>query len=503
VNHLKPNGRAGIIVPEGVIFQSGKAYRQLRKELVEGGLYAVVSLPSGVFSPYSGVKTSILLINNEVANKRDDILFVKIAADGYDLGAAKRQIDKNDLPQAKSLIDSWAISGVVDSDLAFAISKSQISKNAGYGLSGDRYIDRPDRTTAFFEYVKLEDVVEYEQPTKYLVATENYDSSYPTPVLTAGKSFVLGYTDEIDGIYDGPLPVIIFDDFTTASRLVNFRFKVKSSAMKFLHVDRSKALPAFVYYMMQHIDFPFTEHKRYWISEYSKFEIPLPPLEVQLQIVAELDGYAAIIDGAKKIVENWKPRIDVDSDWPMFRLGEICDVRDGTHDSPKFLEKGIPFITSKNLRKGQVDFSDAKFISKEDHEKFSKRSSVEDGDILLGLIGTIGNPVMVSKNRDFSIKNVGLIKNIQDGKVNNEYIRYLLDSPYADRNLYSQKQGATQKFISLGQLRGFVVPLPPIDVQIALVEGIRKELSSVEQAGSLMDVYAAKISEAISSLWRK
>ena len=113
MNHLRPKGRAGIIVPEGIIFQSGTAHKQLRKNLVEDGLYAVVSLPSGVFQPYSGVKTSILLFNNELAKRNTEILFVKIENDGFDLGATKRPINKNDLPQALKIIQKWQSSSSV------------------------------------------------------------------------------------------------------------------------------------------------------------------------------------------------------------------------------------------------------------------------------------------------------------------------------------------------------------------------------------------------------
>ena len=100
--HLRPNGRAGIIVPEGIIFQSGTAYKQLRKHLVEDGLFAVVSLPSGVFNPYSGVKTSILFLDNQLAKQSDSILFIKIDNDGYGLGAQRREIDNSDLPIANA-----------------------------------------------------------------------------------------------------------------------------------------------------------------------------------------------------------------------------------------------------------------------------------------------------------------------------------------------------------------------------------------------------------------
>ena len=105
------------------------------------------------------------------------------------------------------------------------------------------------------------------------------------------------------------------------------------------------------------------------------------------------------------------------SNWKTVKLGDICDVRDGTHESPKYLPKGIPFITSKHLKNNRIDFSNVKFISIEDHKSFSKRSKVDDGDILFGMIGTIGNPVVVDKDREFSIKNVALFK--QNNKIIN------------------------------------------------------------------------------------
>jgi len=107
LEHLRPNGRAGIIVPEGIIFKSATAYKALRKLLIEDGLLAVVSLPAGVFNPYAGVKTSILLFDNGLAKKTKNILFLKIQNDGYDLGAQRRKIDKNDLPQALEIIKEY------------------------------------------------------------------------------------------------------------------------------------------------------------------------------------------------------------------------------------------------------------------------------------------------------------------------------------------------------------------------------------------------------------
>ena len=130
---------------------------------------------------------------------------------------------------------------------------------------------------------RLEDIVEYEQPTQYIVASTNYSNEYETPVLTAGKSFILGYTEETNGIYD-KLPAIIFDDFTTDSRLIDFPFKVKSSAMKILQVNKAININ-YVAYFMSVTRLVGDTHKRYWISEYSKLQIPIPPINEQNRIV--------------------------------------------------------------------------------------------------------------------------------------------------------------------------------------------------------------------------
>lgn len=143
---------------------------------------------------------------------------------------------------------------------------------------------------------------------------------------------------------------------------------------------------------------------------------------------------------------------------------ECMDVRDGTHDSPKFIEKGIPLVTSKNLINGKIDFSTCAYISEEDHAAISKRSKVDNGDILYAMIGTIGNPVIVNKYRDFSIKNVALFK-FNNSNVYNRYIYHFLNSEIAKKQLAKLSRGGTQKFVSLGNLRKLKIPLPQLSEQ--------------------------------------
>lgn len=144
-------------------------------------------------------------------------------------------------------------------------------------------------------FIKLGECLDYEQPSKYIVHSQDYINT-GIPVLTAGQSFVLGYTNEEDGIYeaDDTKPVIIFDDFTTSFHWVNFNFKVKSSAMKMLRPKRNDLSFRFIYYAMKCIKYETSEHSRQWISKYSNIEIPFPPLAIQEEIVRILDNFTTL-----------------------------------------------------------------------------------------------------------------------------------------------------------------------------------------------------------------
>lgn len=292
IDHLTISGKAGVIVPDGVVFNSSNPHKKIRQMLVEDtGLWCVVSLPSGIFNPYTGVKTSILFFDKELKNTNNEILFIKVLNDGYDLGATKKKIEENDLPKVLNIIKKWKHNEKVVDKLSLYVKKQKIIDNKGYYLTSDRYSIEDDFSKVKWPMVELEQILDYEQPTKYIVNSTNYSDKYPIPVLTAGKTFILGYTNENNGIFDEDLPVIIFDDFTTAIKYVDFKFKVKSSAMKILHVKKQIANPEYVFNTMGKINFKPGEHKRHWISQYSKFKIPLPPLEVQIKIISEIKKY--------------------------------------------------------------------------------------------------------------------------------------------------------------------------------------------------------------------
>ena len=187
------------------------------------------------------------------------------------------------------------------------------------------------------EYVKLEELVDYIQPAKYIVKNTNYDIKYDVPVLTAGQTFILGYTNEKDGIYyaSADNPVIIFDDFTTSNHWVDFNFKVKSSAMKIL-ISKTDNLFKYIYYCISNIDYVPKEHSRQWIQVYSQFPIPLPPLKVQEEIVRILDKFGELeaeleaeLETRKSQYEFWRGNLLFNPNYPVYKMEDICIINQG------------------------------------------------------------------------------------------------------------------------------------------------------------------------------
>lgn len=178
------------------------------------------------------------------------------------------------------------------------------------------------------------------------------------------------------------------------------------------------------------------------------------------------------------MMENKLPK-----DWQIVISSEIMDIRDGTHDTPKYVnENGIPLITSKNLKGNEIDFNKVSYISNEDHFEISKRSKVESGDILFAMIGTIGNPAIIKGDANFSIKNVGLFKKNESVILPHFFVNFLRSS-FFEKQLNEKKllKGTTQRFIPLGNLRKIEIPLPPLETQQAIVSKIEELFSELDK----------------------
>ena len=208
-----------------------------------------------------------------------------------------------------------------------------------------------------------------------------------------------------------------------------------------------------------------------------KVDVPVPPKNEQKEIANLLDKLNNVVILRQKelrkldnlvkarFVELFGDTVLNPFGWEKELLGTICDVRDGTHDSPQYFNIGFPLVTSKNVTGGIIDLTDCSLICEKDYNKINERSKVDIGDIIMPMIGTVGKPVIVDIEPNFAIKNVSLIKFKSDSKVLNIYIRALLQSDYFDDAVLSKVRGGTQKFISLGDIRKLEILVPPLELQ--------------------------------------
>jgi len=525
INHLRPKGRAGIIVPEGIIFQSSNAYKQLRKSLIEDGLYAVVSLPSGVFAPYAGVKTSILLFNNELAKLSKEILFVKVENDGYDLGATKRPINKNDLPQAlqelrayEALVETGKATTTfterikrenapdtlaIHHDKFILAKKSHVAESGDYNLSGDRYKPSKLLENTVWPMVELGDLCEISTGKKD-VNQGNPNGKYPFFTCAREHTYIDTYSFDTEALLiagNGDVGAVKhykgkFDAYQRTYVLKNF----KDVNVRYLFQVLNGSLKEKMQLQKLGNTMPYIK-----LGMLQDFKVPLPPLEVQEQIVKELDGYAAIINGAKQIATNWKPKIDIDPEWEKVKLGEVCEIGDGNHSSnyPKSAEMvqvGVPFIRGTNLVDGKIDPKDMKFISKEKHAQL-KKGHLKTNDVLFTNRGEIGKVAIVDQSFDGANLNSQIAWLRSKQNLLPIYLISILMSDYTQNQLSSLKQGATLQQFTIKQLSAFEIPLPPLEIQMEIVEKIESERELVDASKKLIKIYEDKTKSALEKLY--
>ena len=505
INHLKPKGRAGIVVPEGINFQAGNAYKALRKNLVENGLYAVVSLPGGVFQPYSGVKTSILFFDNELAKNKSDIAFVKISADGFELGSSKRAIPQNDLPIALELLQSWTLNNNLENSILTLVNKDDIAAKGDYNLSGERYKAGNDYSSAVWPMVTLGSLCKIETGKRdanhgnpdgeYHFFTCAKDHSYidtfafdTEALLIAGNGDV-GAIKYFKGKFDAYQRTYVLSDF-------------KEVSAKYLYHVLSLNLKKDLDLLKQGNTMPYI--KMGMLAEYL---LPLPPLEEQERIVTELDGYAAIISGAKQIVDNWKPRIDIDPEWPIVELGSCCQFINGdrSENYPTIRTQdisGIPFINAGNLAEGSISLDGADFITEQQFAKISA-GKIEINDVLFCLRGSLGKMALNTNISRGAIASSLIILRAIKQKIEPKFLYTLLASSVGQTQITGFQTGAAQPNLAAGNLKKFQVPLPSIKLQQELVKEMDAELNNLESVKSLIESYERRTQTVIAKLWSK
>lgn len=312
------------------------------------------------------------------------------------------------------------------------------------------------------EYYTLCDVVKYEQPQRYIVNSTNYSHEHITPVLTAGQTFILGYTDEVEGVYQASKksPVIIFDDFTTSFHWVDFPFKVKSSAMKIISLSLSGCNIAdfrYIYYAMKCIKYVPAGHQRQWIPNYSQIKIPLPPLDIQRKIVCILDRFKELeaeLEARKKQYEYY--RSSLISNQNYIKLGEIALIEIGAHPRSKPQEKGpYMYINAGTSHSGFL----------EDYN--SEGETITTPSRGQGGIGYIG----YQKQRFWCGPLSYKIKSNCD-KVTTKYLYYCLSKVTGE--ILKLKHTGSVPALNRKELQTLKIPIPPLDEQRRIVSILDK-----------------------------
>ena len=515
--HLNPTGRAAIVVPEGIVFQSQTAYKNLRQFLVDDGyLYGVISLPAGVFNPYSGVKTSILLIDRTLAKEKDSILFVKLNNDGFDLGAQRREIKGSEIPDVINIFkDYQAGKDVADRENVVLAKKTDIA-GQDYILVGERYrVVRIDN--AGYPIVRLGDVCTINDQSKD--PSDMGKFIYVDISAVDGDTKKINYTNFVSGV-DAP---------SRARRLFKqgdvLLSTVRPNLKAFAYVDRedttnciastgfavircgSSVDSKYLYYlllqdslvnqmigMMGKGAYPSINQ-----TDVSNLRFPLPPLTVQEEIVAEIESYQRIIDGARQVVENYKPRIKIDPTWEKKAIGEVCKTASGgtpTSTNRAYYENGtINWLKSGEVSKGFIYSTEEHITEKALQESAAKLFPVDT--VVIAMYGATAGQVGILKTE--STTNQAICGIYPNEYYLPEFIYFYLKSK---RDYFlSQSTGGAQPNISQLTIKKTMIPSVPIEQQRVIVDAIREEMSIVEQNKRLIEIFQQKIKDKIAEVW--
>ena len=522
--HLTPTGRAGIIVPEGVIFQSQNAYKDLRKMLVENSLVAVVSLPAGVFNPYSGVKTSILILDKALARKSDTIAFFKIENDGFGLGAQRREIEKNDLPQVQAKIADYLrrlsageSMAAFQSTFGLIVEKDRIAANGDYNFSGERYRENGVRTHSF-SLVRIGNVCTI-NPRKNQIADLKPDTRVSfVPMVDLNEHRIAFQPSEEKQFSEVSTSYTYFEDNDVLLAKVTPCFENGKAGIArgllngigfgssefYVLRPGERVLPEWIYFCAMH---PFFRDaavaqmtgtgglQRVPKAFVEDFEIPLPPLAVQKEIVAEIEGYQKVIDGARAVLDNYRPHIPIHPDWPMVPLDDICSLGGSITTDVDF---ALPYIGADS-----IESNTGKLLKKETAQSQRVNGPVYEfaGERLLySKIRPYLNKLTVVDFHGYCSSDMYPLLP-DSAKVLITYLSTYMLSDTFNELIRGYYERASIPKINRSQLFKTEIPLPPLITQQAIVAEIEAEQALVNANRELIARYEKKIQTTLARIW--
>ena len=535
LEHLNLKGRAGIIVPEGIIFKTENAYKQLREMLIENGLFAVVSLPPGVFNPYSGVKTSILFCDNQLAKKTDEIMFLKIENDGFDLGAQRRKIDKNDLPEALEVLEAWKNGKKQKSGLALWVKKGKIAESGDYNLTGERYKETAIRKNQKWPLVELGDEQYFQiesggtpdsKKKEYWggkIAWVTLVDLPPNNRITVVHKTERTITEL--GLKKSSAKLLPENSVLVSSRATIGRIGIAKIPLatnqgfkNIIIKDFSKVDPLYIANVltqkvkeMQRLGTGGT-YKEISKSNFSKIKIPLPPLEVQKEIVEQIEVKQNAINHAKEVIKNLErekryfgQEIRKLKDVKWVEMENVADTfTDGNWiESKDQSASGIRLIQTGNVGIGAyLDKGDkARFIS-DDTFKRLKCIEVFEGDVLISrLPDPVGRACLIPEldTRAITAVDCTIVRFDQNKIIPKFFVLYSMTDDYFE-SLGQFLTGSSRSRISRSNLAKVKIPLPPLEVQKQLVAKAEKEEEIITANRRLIELMERKIEEVLSDI---
>lgn len=518
--HLTQEGRAAVIVPEGIIFQSGNAYKQLRKMLVEKYLVGVISLPAGVFQPYSGVKTSILWLDKSLSKKTDKILFTKIRNDGFDLGAQRKSIKLNDLPLISEALNFYirSLEGSVkeitnDYQDILLVEKKKI-QNEGFNLSRERYIET-HKVIGTFPYVELEKLCKLiGGGTPSRVEPEYWENGKIKWISSRhinNEGNILNFEFITDkGLKESSAKIAPKGSTIIITRVSvgkiafahdDFAINQDLTAMEVLdpHILNNRYLYLCAKRIAKLVEINAQGIGVRGITRdfLSKLPIPLPPLSIQNEIVSEIESYQKIIDGARQVVENYKPRIDVDPEWEMVELGDVFSKVNKSVIPVEMKALEVNYIGLENISQGSGEIEGKILVSPQDIK--STKTVFQEGDILYGKLRPNLNKVYYSEIKGICSTDIFVLRGKEDVK-SKLFSYYFLSHKFNSEVLKSLK-GAQLPRVGYEDFSRILIPLPPKEKQRLIVEQLDQEQSIVRSNRILINLFERKIKDRIAKVW--
>ena len=474
LTHLKPKGRAGIIVPEGIIFQSGKAYVELRRKLVENGLCGVISLPSGVFNPYSGVKTSILIIDKH--KQKDEIYFSQVNSDGFDLGAQRQPLDTNDLPFFLNEIKTESF------EKSILVQKEKIVEK-NFSLTMNSYVDQ-SMTSSSYDVVNINELSEFKRGEIITKKTANLEGVIPVvssgidPSYYHDKFNREGYTITISG--SGNAGYINF-----------YNEKIwLSDAFSVVSTDKNILLDKYLYQVLKNRQEEIYSYqkgaaqKHVYPKDFENFQIPLPPLEKQQEIVDDIEQYQKVIDGARQVVENYSVTFDYKHDFEGININEIAELKRGST------------ITQKQTKQGDVPVIGGGQKPSYFHNESNRGKgfiTISSSGAYAGFVNIWDTPIYAS--------DCFTIKSNNEEKFLTDFIFIYLKS--LQNKIYSMTTGAAQPHVYIKDFKDFNIPNISIVEQKDIVNNYKLEKEIISSNQNLINNFEIKINNIIEKLYKK